>query len=215
MHCCSMGLRDRPRRTALTDVAPGARETNRLGLAELVARARTGDQRAWVGLVERLERLVWKTVNAATSDAEVRKDAAAATWLRLTENLHAIREPDRLPGWLVTTARNEVTAHFRRNRLILDAAPTHVEPPSTDAGPAERVEDAALRVALRAGFARLSPDCQQLLSLLVLADPPLSYAEVEAEMQRPHGSLGPTRARCLDRLRATPELRAFIAGDDR
>jgi hypothetical protein len=87
---------------------------------ELVERARHGDEHAWRALVGRLERVVWKAVNMSTDDQQVRVDAAAATWLRLAENLQGIRDPERLPGWMVTTARREVIAHFRRNRLVPD-----------------------------------------------------------------------------------------------
>ena len=189
-----------------------ARGTGHLGLSELVARASEHDEGAWRELVGRFERLVWKTVNAATSHHDIREDAAAATWLRLAENLHTVRDPERLGGWLVTTARHEVTAQFRRRRFTLDGHDLEQEPPPMQAGPAEQVEDDALRRALRAGFRRLPTTCQQLLSLLLLVDPPLSYADVELLMNRPRGSLGPTRARCLERLRNTPELRPFLDG---
>jgi DNA-directed RNA polymerase specialized sigma24 family protein len=58
--------------------------------------------------VGRLERVVWKSVNMMTYDHEVRDDAFAATWLRLAERLESIREPEKLSGWLATTACNEV-----------------------------------------------------------------------------------------------------------
>jgi RNA polymerase sigma factor (sigma-70 family) len=179
-------------------------------LTELVERARHGDENAWRALVGRLERVVWKAVNMSTDDPQVRLDAAAATWLRLAENLQAIRDPERLPGWMVTTARREVIAHFRRNRLVPDDRMLLREDPATESDPAERVEESDLREALRTAFRRLSMECQELLTLLVLADPPLSYDAVEAQLGRPRGSLGPTRARCLDRLRHMPELRHHL-----
>ncbi len=181
-----------------------------VSFSELVERARTGEKLAWAQLVSRLERVVWKTVNTSTDDAEIRQDAAAATWLRLAENLTTIRDPERLPGWMVTTARREVVAHFRRNRLIVDSRGAFREPPATESGPAERLEEIELRRALRTAFRRLPDDCQELLTVLVLLDPPPSYEEVEAQLHRPRGSLGPTRARCLERLRQMPELRRYL-----
>jgi RNA polymerase sigma factor (sigma-70 family) len=177
---------------------------------ELVERARHGDEPAWRALVGRLERVVWKAVNMSTDDQQVRLDAAAATWLRLAENLQTIRDPERLPGWMVTTARREVIAHFRRNRLVPDDRFLLREAPATESDPLERVEESALREALRTAFRQLSTECQELLTLLVLADPPLSYDTVEAQLGRPRGSLGPTRARCLERLRQMPELRRHL-----
>ena len=77
-------------------------------LASLVAGAIDGHDAAWDALVVRLQRVVWKSVNMMTFDHEVREDAFAATWLRLAERLATIREPEKLPGWLTTTACNEV-----------------------------------------------------------------------------------------------------------
>jgi RNA polymerase sigma factor (sigma-70 family) len=192
----------------LTVVRFGGSES--VSFTELVERAQRGESRAWAQLVSRLERVVWKTVNMSTDDAEVRQDAAAATWLRLAENLATIRDPERLPGWMVTTARREVVAHFRRNRLVLDNRGAFREPPATESDPAERIEERELREALRTAFRRLPDECQELLSLLILLDPPPSYEEVETQLQRPRGSLGPTRARCLERLRQMPELRRYL-----
>jgi RNA polymerase sigma factor (sigma-70 family) len=177
---------------------------------ELVERAKHGEESAWRDLVRRLERVVWKAVNMSTDDEQVRLDAAAATWLRLAENLAAIRDPERLPGWMVTTARREVVAHFRRNRLVLDDRLSLREAPATESDPAERLLEHDLREALRSAFRKLSEECQELLTLLVLADPPPSYDAVEAQLGRPRGSLGPTRARCLERLRQMPELRRHL-----
>jgi RNA polymerase sigma factor (sigma-70 family) len=161
-----------------------------VSFTELVERAQRGESRAWALLVSRLERVVWKTVNMSTDDAEVRQDAAAATWLRLAENLATIRDPERLPGWMVTTARREVVAHFRRNRLVLDNRGAFREPPATESDPAERIEERELRQALRTAFRRLPDECQELLSLLILLDPPPLYEEVETQLQRPRGSYG-------------------------
>jgi RNA polymerase sigma factor (sigma-70 family) len=179
-------------------------------LTELVERAQHGDESAWTELVGRLERVVWKTVNMITDNAEIRQDAAAATWLRLAENLATIRDPERLPGWMVTTARHEAIGYFRRDRFVLDGRDVYTEPPASDIGPDEQVEEHELRRALRSAFSKLSEECQELLSLLVLTDPPMSYADAEDVLRRPHGSLGPTRARCLERLRQMPELRHLI-----
>ena len=83
-------------------------------LADLVAGALAGRATAWNALVERLQRVVWKSVNMMTTDHEIRDDAFAATWLRLAERLHSIREPEKLPGWLTTTVANEVRQILRQ-----------------------------------------------------------------------------------------------------
>ena len=86
-------------------------------LTGLVAGAIDGHADAWAALVARLERVVWKSVNMMTFDHEARDDAFAATWLRLAERLDTIREPEKLPGWLATTACNEVRQILRQRRI--------------------------------------------------------------------------------------------------
>jgi DNA-directed RNA polymerase specialized sigma24 family protein len=77
----------------------------------------------------------------------------------------------------------------------------------------EEIIAAERNAALRAAFAELPAQCQELLALF-LSDPPRSYAEISAMLQMPIGSIGPHRARCLERLRRTSSLTAFIDGED-
>jgi len=177
------------------------------GWADLVVRAIGNDAAAWATLVDRLERVVWKAVNMMTSDTDVRDDAFAATWLRLAEKLHTIREPHKLPGWMATTAANEVrTLNRQRNRTGItlatvrplgDAFDVFAEPPSE---PGQDLLDAERAREVRAAFARLDPPCREVLAVLVVDDVP--YGEASARLGRPVGALGPTRRRCLEKLRA-------------
>jgi RNA polymerase sigma factor (sigma-70 family) len=178
-------------------------------LEALVARALAGERAAWEGLVARLQRVVWRAIGRFDLSAEDRKDAFAATFFRLYERLDTVREPAKLPGWVATTARNEVHTLLRGRRdRPMDAVdlplPPHEEEPER-----EMVDD-ELRVALRAALAGLSTACQDLLRLLSI-DPPLSYADIGEVLGLPHGSIGPTRQRCLERLRAAPQLVPFVA----
>jgi RNA polymerase sigma factor (sigma-70 family) len=138
-------------------------------------------------------------------DAE---DAVAATYFRLAEHLGDIREPERLPGWLAVTARHEALAVIRVSNR---------SEPSSDSGDllADDVDyDVAmirseLRLAVERALERLSPNCQRLLRLL-LADPPATYQNISQELGWPHGAIGPTRRRCLDKMRQMPELQPFL-----
>lgn len=189
----------------------GAADRGGESVADLVDRALGGDSQAWRGLVARLERVVWKSVNMMTADREIRDDAFAATWLRLAERLDTIREPEKLPGWLTTTATNEVRQIVRsRHRTDLS-----LNEPRGDDGSVERIDaiftdvgdHAAPMIAdetaadLRTAFRRLDGRCRQVLTVLIATDPPMSYEEASALLGRPVGSLGPTRQRCLDKLR--------------
>lgn len=183
-------------------------------LPSLVAAALDGHDDAWNALVDRLQRVVWKAVNMMTSDPDVRDDAFAATWLRLAERLDTIREPEKLPGWLATTATNEVRQIVRR-RGRTDVSLTGSWRSGADDGPgdlgdrliADDGEHALGMVRseegeeVRAAFARLDEGCREIITVLVLAEPPLSYDEASEMLGRPIGSLGPTRGRCLDKMR--------------
>lgn len=190
-------------------------------IPDLVAASLDGDTAAWQRLVKRLERVVWKSVNMMTTDGEVRKDAFAATWLKLVERLDTIREPEKLPGWLATTATNEVRQIVRqRNRrdLHLDwSAPSTIEgglAEVTNADDSSRnLVRSEAQAAVRQAFSTLDDDCRQLLTVLVLSDPPMSYKEASDALGRPIGSLGPQRQRCLDKLRATPAMREWVADE--
>jgi RNA polymerase sigma factor (sigma-70 family) len=180
---------------------------------DLVESARAGDDRAWEALVEGLQGLVWSTLGSFRLSAEDRKDVFAAAFFRLYEHLDRIREPHKLAGWMATTTRNEA--------LTLTRARQRVEPRdrfdevSPSAVPVdEGLLDDELQVAVRAAFGRLGEACQELLRVLT-AEPPLSYDEVAELLGMPRGGIGPTRQRCLERLRAAPELRPFLEGASR
>lgn len=179
------------------------------GFDALVVAALAGDALAWDHLVDRLQRVAWRAIAGFDLSDEDRKDAFAATFFRLYERLHTVREPAKLPGWVATTARNEVLTLLRGRRRAAPTELTDEQLPAVEHEPAAALLQQELHAALHAGLARLSAACQQLLHLLT-ADPPLSYAELGELLGLPHGSIGPTRQRCLDRLRATPELRPFL-----
>ncbi len=192
----------------------------------LVTRAIDGDQRAWETIVERFHRVVWKAVNMTTTDEQLRQDAFAATWLRVAANLHRIRDPQRLAGWLTKTAINEVRAQGRKQgRYVLsgdgasDAGVGGDRRPVWEGVDDRPVDDDIVRTQLatqvRQAFARLDETCRELLTLLILTDPTPSYADVAMQLGRPHGWLGPTRLRCLDKMRATPELVALSSEGQR
>src|SRR5205823_3806329 len=105
-------------------------------------------------------------------------------------------------------ARREASAISRARRRLIPTA--ELSPEQATAGDqADGLLDAELRDALRRALDRLDQPCRELL-LLLMADPPLSYDEISHVLGLPHGSIGPTRARCLAKLRATPELAPYF-----
>jgi RNA polymerase sigma factor (sigma-70 family) len=176
---------------------------------DLVARARSGDTLAWDALVDRYAPLIWgicRRHRLSRADAD---DVGQSVWLRLVSQLDQIREPAALPGWLATTTRRECVR-------VLCAAQATSSAQDVESLPDERVglaeQDllaAERHAALRAAFAQLPPNGQQLISLLI-ADPPVPYADISARLGIPVGSIGPNRSRYLDKMRRHPAIAALI-----
>ena len=177
---------------------PGDQRPN----ADLLCRAAAGDQGAWEQLVDRYAGLVWSvTRDFRLADGD-RADVAQTTWLRLLEHVDRIDDPSRLGAWLVTTARRECLRVLElRRRVVVSSFEDGVQ----DAPAPEPEVDDGLLAAERARDVRravdsLPPRWRALMGML-MADPAPSYAEISAVLDLPVGSIGPTRGRCLDRLR--------------
>lgn len=181
-----------------------------MGLEQLVRAAAGGDQTAWDAIVDRFSSLVWATARAHRLSHADASDVAQTTWLRLVEHLDRIREPERLGAWLATTARHESLRVIRQGKR---EGPTDdadlFEAPSDE--PADRLlVDPERDAGLWRAFSALSERCKALLRLLVSDDEP-SYEEIGAALGMPIGAIGPTRMRCLERLRGSVELRGLEA----
>jgi RNA polymerase sigma factor (sigma-70 family) len=176
----------------------------------LVARAAEDDHDAWDELVERYAPLVWAICTRYQLSRDDVADVGQNVWLLLVEQLGKLREPAALPGWLATTTRREclrVLTAARKAQLAggtLDDAPPFADDTAID----EELLIAERDAALRAAFAELPPHGQQLLAML-FRDPPCSYAEISATLGIATGSIGPKRARYLERLRQSEALIGF------
>ncbi|MCA1657177.1 MAG: sigma-70 family RNA polymerase sigma factor [Actinobacteria bacterium] len=172
------------------------------GDGELVEAARKGDSSAWDVLVTRHSGRLWAVARAhrlGTADAE---DVFQVTWLRLVTHLDTIRDPDRVGAWLATTARHECLRLLRRaGRAVPSGDTDDLEQPDPKAPSVDARMLAGERdVALLAALDLLPERCRRLLRVL-MADPGPTYEEVSAALGMPVGSIGPTRQRCLSRLR--------------
>ena len=168
---------------------------------ELLERAARGDQSAWSDLVDRFDQMVWSVARSFRLDDATAKDVSQTVWLKLIENISKIQDPERLPGWLAITCRREA---IRVSKLRDRTIPTEFEYDIEDESPSLdtlMVEDEESRRVVGA-FKKLSDGCQQLLRLLTV-EPALSYEEISETTGRPIGSLGPTRARCIESLKSS------------
>lgn len=172
--------------------------TNEGRPGDLVRRAAAGDSTAWSELVERFAPLVWSVARAhRLRDADA-ADVSQTIWLRLVEHLDRLADPDRLAGWLVVTTRHECLRALRWNQRVDLIEEPVLDVRTDDLG--GRLEQHERSVALLAAVDRLPSRCHLLVRLLLL-DPPPAYEVISESLDMPIGSIGPTRARCLQRLR--------------
>jgi RNA polymerase sigma factor (sigma-70 family) len=181
----------------------------------LVTRAANSDKDAWNEIIERYAPLVWSICMRYRLRNQDIEDVGQTVWLLLVEQLGKLREPAALPGWLATTTQRECLRVLTSARRAEDAATLDDTLPIVDAAVIEQEILAAERnAALRTALGELPLRCQQLLTML-MSDPPKSYAEISATLQIPVGSIGPQRARCLERLRRSSAIARLSAGETR
>jgi len=196
-------MREQPARQCSAEIVAPQHDDGRMDISQLVRRAAMGDRSAWEHLVDQYSRLIWAMTRDFKLPESDAADVVQVTWLRLLEHIDRIEHPDRIGSWLATTARHECLRHVaarsritlvRDDEVTLDGAVPHQ--PEID----ERLLADERAQAVRDALARLPSRWQKLLELL-MADPPTSYVEISSQLGLPVGSIGPTRRRCLERLR--------------
>lgn len=192
---------DRPARAGGAVAIEHQADEGASAAAVLLRLAAAGDRQAWERLVAKYARLIWamtREFKLGDSDAA---DVVQATWLRLLEHIDRIEHPERVGSWLATTARHECLRHVARRKKVMlvdDDVTFHdvADQPDLD----ERLLARESAEEVRQALSRLPWRWQRLLELL-MTDPPASYAEISSQLDLPVGSIGPTRGRCLERLR--------------
>jgi RNA polymerase sigma factor (sigma-70 family) len=179
-----------------------------LPTAHLVAAARAGRPGAWAEIVVRYQRLVLGVVRTFPLHEADAAHAAASTWLRAMEGLSALRDPDRLGGWLRTIARRECLGVLRQTVFEepSDVAATVLA--ATEPGPEAVVVACEVGRAIADAMAHL-PGRGQRLILALFYQPRASYSTVAADADMPIGSIGPTRKRALGALRTGLEQAGY------
>lgn len=171
-------------------------------VAQLVRRAASGDHWAWERLVDQYARLIWAITRGFKLVESDAADVFQATWLRLLENIDRLEQPARVQSWLAATAKHECLRSLAARKKVmlvhddvtLKSSVAHE--PEIDEGllREERAQD------VRDALSRLPWRWRRLVEML-MADPPVPYTEISDQLGLPVGSIGPTRGRCLERLR--------------
>jgi RNA polymerase sigma factor (sigma-70 family) len=171
-------------------------------IAALVSALRQGSDDALGQIVTEFSPLLWHVARAAGLSSSDAEDVLQTVWMRLLEHLEEIRTPTALAGWLVVTTRREAwRVRAAERRQIPADQESLAELPDTAPGSEEQVMLDDERRTLWAAIRQLSPQCQELLRIIAFVPRP-DYAAVAAELGMKIGSIGPTRGRCLAKLRA-------------
>ncbi len=178
--------------------------------AALIVRCKNGDGAAWETLVHRYQRLVYAIVRRIGLDEHAAADVFQTVFMRLMEHLPRLTQLDRLQAWIVTTAKRE--ALLQRKRGLRSVSMTRADEDDVDATEWDIADDAPLvddalaelqqHNLVKNAMQRLDARCRELLTLLYGEDDDkIAYDEVATRLAMPIGSIGPTRARCLGKLR--------------
>lgn len=173
--------------------------------ARLAERCLAGDERAWAALVRRHERLVFAVARSYRLSDDDLADVFQEVFTALARGLPRLRDARTLVRWLSsTTERIALATAQRRRREQARSVEIDADARDLDSGAEPVGADLELleqQAVVRMGLAALAPRCQRLLTALYFEDPSPSYGEISTRLGVPVGSLGPTRARCLDKLR--------------
>lgn len=193
---CS-GTARRPELELLTGTGP---TTDKTGTPVDLQRVRSGDPSAWDEILRRYGKLVYATVRSFRLQEADALDAVQTTWLRLAENADQVQSPERLGGWLTTTARREclrILRQAKRAPHLTDIAANTIVEPSTE--PERRVIEIDVARRLWSFVNELSPRQRTLLRALFTDHPP-PYTKIAHITGIPLGAIGPTRRRALTQL---------------
>ena len=173
----------------------------------LIAACLNGQQEAWEALIRRYQRLIYSIPLKSRLSPDDASDIFQAVCLKLFEKLATLRELDKITSWLITTTTRECWRVAARSRRESQSSHTESENDSLSQMPAagpladEELEMFARQQTVREGIEALSERCRELLRLLFYEREECSYAEIARRMAMPVPSVGPTRARCLEKLK--------------
>jgi len=162
--------------------------------SELIKGCLKGDQNAWYDLIDRYQRLIYSVARALCQSQEDAADVFQQVCLQLYQRLSELRDHETLPAWLITVTRRQVAALFKSRRALV---PLDDEHPDAEA-PIGWIENEHI---VERAMLDLPERCRSLIDLLYLHPSQLSYAAIAERLGMRVSSIGPTRARCLEKLR--------------
>jgi RNA polymerase sigma factor (sigma-70 family) len=176
---------------------------------QLLLSCRRGDEAAWEALVNRYQRLIYAIPRRAGLDDDRAAEVFQEVFTTLFQKLNDIDEPDRLQAWLVTTAKRKTWRLISKDRLTVHLPDSEDDPTAGEqlekiADESPLPDEALLKLEeqhrLRTALNGLDERCQKLLTMLFYQEEKPAYSEIAAALGTSEGSIGPTRARCLEKM---------------
>lgn len=188
-----------------TELAPSARSEKLTGKAtqndsDLVAECLRGNEEAWLALVNKYKRLIYSVPIKYGASSEDAADILQSVFMELFSELPKLQKAESLKAWLMVVTSRKCFHWYRQKRLEFTLDDIEAEYPQAIAVSAPEIVEAEKEQLLRDGIAQLPQRCQELVRLLFYEQPPIPYAEVAKRVGLATGSIGFTRARCLERL---------------
>jgi RNA polymerase sigma factor (sigma-70 family) len=162
--------------------------------SELIESCLRGDQTAWARLVSKYERLIYSVARALCSEPEDCADIFQRVCLALYQNLNRLRSDQIIPAWLITVTR-------RQSYAVVRARMPYIPVEDNEFVVKANVDRIEKEFEIEEAVGRLDARCQKLIRSLYFDSREPSYAEIAADLGMPAASIGPTRARCLEKLK--------------
>lgn len=163
--------------------------------AALIERCLSSDALAWEMLIRRYQNLIYSIPIQYRFSLPDAADIFQSVCVILMEKLKTLRNAETIASWLYVTTRRQCWKTMKKKSREVELEE------GMDKGADSNADELVLQHQIRRGMEHLSDKCRDLITSLYYADPPLSYEEITARFGIPFGSIGPTRARCLERLR--------------
>jgi RNA polymerase sigma factor (sigma-70 family) len=165
---------------------------------DIIDRCLRGEARAWDEFVDRYQRLVWSVARSYRLPAEDCDDVTQAVLVAALRHLADLRDPAKAASWLITSAHRESWRVARNRRRTVDLVGDFASVSEPDD---RRATDLEAMHSMRAALDELGDPCRALLvALFSEVDP--HYPDLAKRLGMPVGSIGPTRGRCIEKLRA-------------
>ena len=168
-----------------------------------------GDSQAWEALIVRYRRLIYSIpvkFNFSSADAS---DVFQAVCLKLIEHLHELKDETKVSAWLITTTTRQCI-HLRSQKMKESSSDDDFEEPAAGGADVEEIQiQSQEQQNVRDAVEKLPERCRNLLELLYFSTQDPSYEEISSSMKMPVASIGPTRARCLEKLKTVLRRRGI------